>query len=70
MTGEKASITWKIVAGAMGTIILLGFAGWMKWVSEVALEAGDKSTWMRKMQAQIDKNTQSRIAHHGQHDHE
>lgn len=65
MPDDKSTITWKIVAGAMGTIILIGLAGWMKWVSEVALEAGNKREWMVKMQAQINKNRESIILHHG-----
>lgn len=51
---------------------VLGFllAGWMYWVSAVALENGDKRTWMIKMQGQINQNEKDILVHHGAHDHE
>lgn len=53
----------------MGFIIGVLIMGWGSWVTVVSLNNADKKSWMVKMQGQIDKNTQFRVATEGKADH-
>jgi len=48
-------LNYEVVAKAFGGIIIIMLIGWMSWVSTVAIEAGNKSSWMRKQQEKIDE---------------
>jgi len=49
------------IVGALTSILTFLLGGWMYWVSEVALEAGDKKEWMLKQQKQINENKEDLI---------
>jgi len=46
---------YKVIAKVFGSIIILLLIGWGGWISSVALEASNKTNWMRKQQEKIDE---------------
>lgn len=55
----------KTIIGIMSTIIGVLIFGWGSWVTVVSLNNNDKTEWMRKMQGQIDKNSEHRLLEEG-----
>ena len=58
---KNTNITWKIVAGAFALVLMAGVGSWAKWISEVALENGNKKQWMIKLQSQVNENKEKII---------